>query len=42
MTYDMLVFEKADQIATIAFNRPHKRNAINEQVLGERDWWHPC
>ena len=32
MTYQTLLLEKSDRIATIRFNRPEKRNAMNTQL----------
>jgi enoyl-CoA hydratase/carnithine racemase len=32
MTYETILYEVADRIATITFNRPHRYNAINAQM----------
>ncbi len=35
MAYESILFEKEDNIATITFNRPDARNAVNNQVRAE-------
>lgn len=35
MAYENIIFEKEDNIATITFNRPDARNAVNDQVRAE-------
>jgi enoyl-CoA hydratase/carnithine racemase len=35
MAYRLIIVEKAEGIATITLNRPHKRNPMNEEILGE-------
>lgn len=35
MAYESILFEKKDNIATITFNRPDARNAVNHQVRAE-------
>ena len=35
MAYESIIFEKEDNIATITFNRPDARNAVNNQVRAE-------
>jgi len=35
MGYETIIFEKEDNIATITFNRPDARNAVNNQVRAE-------
>jgi len=37
MSYETLLFEKDENIATITFNRPDVLNAINQQVVSELD-----
>jgi enoyl-CoA hydratase len=37
MTYDTILYEKEDGTALITFNRPEKRNALNEQMMNEID-----
>ena len=35
MAYDVCLHEKADQMATIKANHPHRRHAIDEQLPEE-------
>jgi enoyl-CoA hydratase len=35
MSYELLIFEVADRIATITVNRPDKLNALNDALMGE-------
>lgn len=35
MTYDLLLLDVADRVATVTVNRPEKLNALNDQVMGE-------
>ena len=35
MPYKTIIFDKADQIATITLNRPEKLNALSPQLVGE-------
>src|SRR5690554_5768603 len=35
MTYETVIYQKTDQIAEIHFNRPHRLNAVTEQLYGE-------
>jgi methylglutaconyl-CoA hydratase len=35
MNYETLFVETTDQVATVTFNRPDKRNAITTQMIGE-------
>ena len=35
MAYESMIFEKEDNIATLTFNRPDARNAVNNQVRAE-------
>ena len=33
MTYHTILYEKEEGTALITFNRPEKRNALNEQMM---------
>ena len=35
MSYECMILEKEDGIATLTFNRPDARNAVNNQVRAE-------
>src|SRR5690625_457907 len=35
MTYETVIYQKTEQIAEIHFNRPHRLNAVTEQLYGE-------
>lgn len=35
MTYETVIYQKTDQIAEIHFNRPHRLNAVTEQLYSE-------
>lgn len=37
MTYGTIIYEKEEGLAIITFNRPEKRNALNEQLTSEID-----
>jgi len=37
MTYSTVIYEKEDGLAIITFNRPERRNALNEQMTAEID-----
>lgn len=37
MTYSAIIYQKEEGIALITFNRPEKRNALNDQLTGEID-----
>jgi enoyl-CoA hydratase/carnithine racemase len=35
MTYSTILFQKEERMAVITFNRPEKRNALNEEMMNE-------
>lgn len=37
MTYSTIIYEKEEGLAVITFNRPEKRNALNDQLTSEID-----
>ena len=37
MAFKDILFEKSEQIATLTFNRPEKRSALNARLLEELD-----